>query len=189
MRSFQDNRWSIITPKYLYENTHLIFSLWITIGTLWKSDGEPNTISSIFFVLISRALLWLHSTTLFTPCWCSPDLPYLLNRDSCIIRILENVLILCICTAIVGIKSEKHGWTDTAQGVPILVVMVDERVWFYHCHKWDTFVVTMGKEGNRHTVILHVFVEYYKQWIQIHYSDKYHLVWHQLCQLYTPKSA
>lgn len=83
--SFQGNRCSIITPKYIYENTCLIFSLWITIGTLC----EPNTILSVFLVLISRALLSLYLTTLFTPCWCSPGLPEILelyhqNTSQCV---------------------------------------------------------------------------------------------------------
>lgn len=41
-RCSRDNRRSIMTPKCLYKNTCLIFSIWITIGTSWDSDGESD---------------------------------------------------------------------------------------------------------------------------------------------------
>ena len=33
------------------------------MGTVWESDGEPKTISSVSFVLISRAILSLSPGT------------------------------------------------------------------------------------------------------------------------------
>ena len=48
MWSFHDNRWPIITAKYICDTNCLIFSVWISVGTLLESDGEPKAISSVF---------------------------------------------------------------------------------------------------------------------------------------------
>lgn len=79
--SFQDRWWSITTPKYLYKHIWLVCSPWIATGSLCVSGGAPKTISSVFFVFMMRALLSLHSATLFTLCWCSPGSLRLFKRE------------------------------------------------------------------------------------------------------------
>lgn len=91
--------------------------LWITVGTLWEW-AKYNLLSflCVYFkgIIITPLDHFIH-TTLVQPgfVWVTEQ-GYL----NCIVRILQNILIWCICPAIVSVKCKKNSWTHATLGSP-----------------------------------------------------------------------